>query len=80
MIEKFEQRTIIQYMQNILSKELSAHAFKELCDFLETGMPFLGIEDDIDEILETIDDYQNAIRKNSGARKLYRVFVEQLSI
>jgi len=79
MIEKFEQRTIIQYMQNILSKELSAHAFKELCDFLETGMPFLGIEEDIDEILETIDDYQNAIRKNSGARKLYRVLHNEIS-
>lgn len=79
MIEKYEQLTIISYMQNILSKELSAHAFKEVCDFLETGMPFLGIEGNIDDILDTIDDYQNAVRKNSGARKLYRTLHDEIS-
>lgn len=79
MIEAFEQLTVIRYMQNILSKELSAHAFKEVCDFLETGMPFLGIEGNIDDILETIDDYQNAVRKNSGARKLYKVLHDEIS-
>ncbi len=79
MIEKFEQLNIICYMQNILSKELSAHAFKEVCDFLETGMPFLGIEGNIDDILDTIDDYQNAVRKNSGARKLYRTLHDEIT-
>lgn len=79
MIEAFEQLTIIRYMQNILSKELSAHAFKEVCDFLETGMPFLGIEGNIEDLLETIDDYQNAVRKNSGARKLYKVLHDEIS-
>lgn len=79
MIEAFEQLTIIRYMRNILSKELSARAFKQVCDFMETGMPFLGVEEDIDEVLETIDDYQKAIRKNSGARKLYKVLHYEIS-
>jgi hypothetical protein len=72
MIDSFEQLTIIRYIQNILNKGLSTHAFKEICDFLETGMPFLGIRDDSDEFYETIDDYQNAVRSNSGARRLFR--------
>lgn len=79
MIEKYEQLTIIRYMQNILSKELSAHAFKEVCDFLETGMPFLGITGNIEDILDTIDEYQNAVRKNSGARKLYKKLHDEIS-
>ncbi|PLX88395.1 MAG: AAA family ATPase [Desulfuromonas sp.] len=72
MIEPFEQLTIIRYIQNILARDLSSQAFKEICDFLETGMPFLGIEGNLDDILDTIDEYQNAVRKNTGSRSLFR--------
>ncbi len=78
MIETFEQLAIIRYMQNLLGRKLSARAFKEVCDFLETGMPFLGIKDNSDDFLETIDDYQNAIRNNSGTQKLYRTLHDEI--
>ncbi len=79
MIEAYEQLAIINYLQNLLNKKLSAHAFKEVCDFLETGMPLLGIGGNIEKTLDMIDDYQNAIRGNSGARKIYRALHDDIS-
>jgi SpoVK/Ycf46/Vps4 family AAA+-type ATPase len=72
MIEPYEQLAIIQQIQNLMKQKLSAHAFKVICDLLETGMPFLGIETNMDKALDMIDEFQNAVRKNSGARLLYR--------
>jgi SpoVK/Ycf46/Vps4 family AAA+-type ATPase len=72
MIEAYEQLAIIKQIQNLMKQKLSAHAFKEICDLLETGMPFLGIETNMDKALDMIDEFQNAVRKNNGARPLYR--------
>jgi transitional endoplasmic reticulum ATPase len=73
MIEAYEQLIIAKYIQNLLKTKLSAHALKELCSFMETGLPFLGIKGSNEAFFDLIDDYQSAVRKNSGSRKLYKL-------
>ncbi len=79
MIEEFEQLTIARYIQNLLNAKISAQALKEVCSFMETGLPFLGIQGSNETFLELVDDYQSAVRNNSGSRKLYKHIHEETS-
>jgi SpoVK/Ycf46/Vps4 family AAA+-type ATPase len=79
LIEPFEQLTIINYLQNLLkNNRLSSAALKEVCDFLENKLTFLGIDGNNDKILDVLDDFKTTVKNNAGARKLYNSTVKEI--
>ena len=76
MIDPYEQKKIISYLQNLLNRTLSRQALDKVCTFLETALPLLGVEDRADVLLETIDRYRCA----ADSKVLSRPVIKKLLV
>ena len=72
MIDSYEQKKIINYLQNLLNRTLSRQALDKVCTFLETALPLLGAEDKADDLLETIDNYRCAADSKALSRTVMK--------
>ena len=78
MIEPYEQAKVISYLQNLLTRTLSRQAFEKLCLFLETALPLLGVEDNADALLATIDSYRNAADSKTLSRPIFKQLLNDI--
>jgi len=72
MLEPYEQKTIIQYIQNIMNApSLSVTQLCVMCDSFDTLLPYLGIIDEYDNEFELFDKFTRATNRKEGARKMF---------
>ncbi|GAB6081912.1 hypothetical protein JCM30471_08260 [Desulfuromonas carbonis] len=79
MAELYEQLVIIHYLEALLkSNTLTAPSLKEVCDYLETALPFLGMDTNNDHLLDKMGELQGAVLRNEGGRKLFQPTIKEI--